>query len=342
MIVSYDDYIKNKKKKKNNINDSSFPRKSSVMSYDDYKKEYAEEIDIRMEQQRQQAIALGEAEKKKKEEKKNTWFSGGAFKDGYQFGDATKTILGTAGDLGINAVKGAAYAGENLAKLGVSGVAQVSDWIGQDDFANELRDKLAGKNEEFNQRKEKSFISSNLDKIGNKLDKYSVFGEKTDSLINSGGQLLAAIGSGPAGAFVMGGSAAGSELENAYSKGATNGEAWVSAGITAASEILFEKLSGGIKFGGSTLDDGAKKFLSDKITNKVASKISKFGLDMAGEGAEEVLTEITSNIGQKLTYEDEKTWKEMLASEEALESYVDAFIGGAVMGGTFNAGRLNN
>ena len=39
---------------------------------------------------------------------------------------------------------------------------------------------------------------------------------------------------------------------------------------------------------------------------------------------------------------DEETWKELLVSEDAMEGYLDAFIGGAVMGGGFSAGRLHN
>ena len=279
----------------------------------------------------------------KKEDKKRTWFSGGAFSDGYDFGDITKTILGTAGDVGANAVRGIANAGEGLSKLIVGGVAEVSDWIGQDDYADKLRNRLAGKDEEFNKRKDKYFVSSNLNKISDKLDSSSFTGEKLDDLSASVGNLGGAIAGQSVGIpwyVTMGGSSAGHELENAYSQGATRGEAWGSAVITGASEVLLEKLSGGIKFGGKTLDSGAKKLLSKAITNKTAQTLAKFGLDVVGEGTEEVLTEVVQNVGRKLTYEDEKTWGEILASEEALDSYLEAFIGGAIMGGGFNALQL--
>lgn len=278
-------------------------------------------------------------------DKKRTWFSGGAFSDGYDFGDVTKTILGTAADAGVNLVRGVSSAGEGLGKLAAGGVAEVSDWIGQDDYADKLRNRLAGKDEEYNERQEKFTISPWLNKASDFLDDYSLIGERTDDLGSSVGNLGAAVAAQTVGVpwwVTMGGSSAGQELENAYRNDATSGEAWTSAVISGASEILFEKLSGGIKFGGRTLDEGAKRLLSNAITNKTASTLTKFGFDMVGEGTEEVLTELTSNLGRKLTYLDEKSWGEVFASEEALDSYLEAFIGGAVMGGGFNAGRLKN
>lgn len=281
----------------------------------------------------------------KKKEEKRTWFNSGAFNDGYDFGDITKTILGTAGDIGTNALKGVASAGEGLAKLIVGGTAEVSDWVGADDFSKKLKNRLAGKDEEFNKRKDKYFVSSNLNKVSDKLDSSSLTGEKLDDLSSSVGNLGGAIAGQSVGIpwyVTMGGSSAGHELENAYTKGASTGEAWGSAVITGASEVLIEKMFSGISFGGKTLDEGIKRSLSNAITNKTAQTLTKFGLDVTGEGIEEVLTEVVQNVGKKLTYEDEKTWKEILASEEALESYLDAFIGGAIMGGGFNAGKLKN
>jgi hypothetical protein len=128
-----------------------------------------------------------------KKDKKRTWFSGGTFSDGYDFGDVTKTILGTAGDIGVNTVKGVASAGEGLSKLVVGGVAEVSDWIGKDDYADKLRNRLSGKDEEFNKRKDKYFVSSNLNKVSDKLDSSSFTGEKLDDLSSSVGNLGGAI-----------------------------------------------------------------------------------------------------------------------------------------------------
>ena len=279
----------------------------------------------------------------KEEDKKRSWFSAGAFDDGYDFGDVTKTILGTVADVGTNVVKGLTSMGEGIGKLGAGGVAQIADWIGQDEYADKVRNRLAGKDEEYNEFWNKISPTANVNRVSDKLDTSSFIGEKSDDLVSSAGNLLGSMAAQSVGIpwwVTMGTSSAGQELENAYKSGATNGEAWTSAAISGASEILFEKLSGGIKFGGRTLDEGLKRTLSNAITKKTAQTLTKLGVDMAGEGLEEVLTEVTSNIGKKLTYEDEKTWGEVLASEEAIDNYIESFVGGAVMGGVFNSGKV--
>lgn len=296
-------------------------------------------------QQKSKEASEKRVEQKKKDEKDNrTWFKSGAFKDGYDFGDVTKTILGTAGDIGTNILKGVTSAGDSLGKLMAGGVAEFSDLIGQDEYAEKVRNRLAGKDEKLNKKIEKFTFTPYLQKASDKLDDSSLTGDKTDSLASSVGQLGASASAQAVGIpwwLVSGGSSAGAELENAYKNGATRGEAWGSALISGASEVAFEKL-GGIKFGGKALDTGLKQTLSKQLTNKTAQTLTKFGIDVGAEGTEEVLTEITSNLGKKLTYEDEKTLNEVLFSEEAMDSYLEAFIGGAVLGGGFNVGKTIN
>jgi hypothetical protein len=131
----------------------------------------------------------------------------------------------------------------------------------------------------------------------------------------------------------------GSGTEQAFQNDASYGEAGAYGLISAGAEVLTEKLSGGIKFGGKALDEGLKRKLTEGITNKTVNTLAKLGFDMAGEGAEEVLTEVVTNIGEKLTFADEKTWSEVLTSEEAVEGYIESFIGGAALGGGFSAGK---
>ena len=296
-------------------------------------------------QQKSKEASEKRVKQKKKDEKENrTWFKSGAFEDGYDFGDVTKTILGTAGDIGTNILKGVTSAGDSLGKLMAGGVAEFSDLIGQDEYAEKVRNRLAGKDEKLNKKIEKFTFTPYLQKASDKLDDSSLTGDKTDSLASSVGQLGASASAQAVGIpwwLVSGGSSAGAELENAYKNGATRGEAWGSALISGASEVAFEKL-GGIKFGGKALDTGLKQILSKQLTNKTAQTLTKFGIDVGTEGTEEVLTEITSNLGKKLTYEDEKTLNEVLFSEEAMDSYLEAFIGGAVLGGGFNVGKTIN
>ena len=112
-----------------------------------------------------------------KEEKK--WFQSGAFADGYQVGDVTKTILGTAGDIGTNALKGVLRAGESIGDIAAYGGAQVVDWFGAHNYAKQVRqaaaEDLTGK------------IFKSPDKI---IDKNSVLGEKADDVISSIGNML--------------------------------------------------------------------------------------------------------------------------------------------------------
>ena len=285
--------------------------------------------------------------KKRKEQfnqtqKKDTWFQKGAFSDGYDIGDIAKTILGTTSDVGINIGKGIVNAGEGLGKMMVGGVAELSEALGNKEYSNKLKNRLAGKDENFNKKREKYLFSSNLDKLENKIDKFSLTGEKTDNIATGLGNIGASIAGQSVGIpwyATMGGSSVGHELENAYSNDATDQEAWISAGISGLSEVIFEKLSGGIKFGGKTLDESIKRPLLNKISNQTVKTLSNYGIDMFGEGAEEVLTEIASNVGRKLTYKSEETWKTALASEEALNSYIESFISGALVSGIINSGK---
>ncbi len=291
----------------------------------------------------EQSLVNGKQNLAKKQN--NSWFQSNAFDDGYDFGDITRSVLGTTADIGVNFLKGVSSTGENLGKLIVGGVAQVSDWIGQDEYADKLRNRLAGKDEDFNKGLETHLLTPALEKIDNKLDKFTLMGEKSDNIASGLGNIGSAAAMQSIGIpwyVTLGGSSAGAELENAYRSDATDMEAWASAGISGISEVLFEKLSGGIKFKNKTLDESIKKSLLSKISNRTIKNLSNYGIDMLGEGTEEVLTEIASNIGRKLTYENDKTWKEALASEESLNSYVDAFVSGAIVSGIANSKNIYN
>lgn len=292
-----------------------------------------------------------EKEEEEKKEEERTYFKKGLFEDGYDFGDIGKTIYGTATDIGENIGKGLGGIGEGLIDTVAYGAGGVSKLLGNDKFADKTKDFISRDLVDEYKIGEKygSFMfGAGLPGLGNKIlnrgeaEPASALGEKTDSITESGGQLLGTMGLQAVGVpwFVTTGvTAFGSGTEEAFKEDATYGEAGVYGGISAASEMIFEKL-GGIKFGGKALDTGLKKELSKAITNKTARALTKFGIDVGTEGTEEVLTEITQNIGKKLTYEDEKTWQELLVSEGAMDSYLEAFIGGAVMGGAFNAGKV--
>lgn len=168
------------------------------------------------------------------------------------------------------------------------------------------------------------------------VEKNSFLGDKSDSLVQSGGQLAAQTALAAAGVpwwLTSGISAFGGETENALRQGATFEEAGVSGLISAGAEILTEKLSGGIKFGGKALDDVLTQDISKKISSRFIQALAKFGIQATGEGFEEIFSDGISKFGRWLTYQDDKTLQEMFATKEAFDEALEAFIGGAVLGG---------
>ena len=101
-------------------------------------------------------IAPVKKKKKEEEKKKNTWFSTAAFDDGYDFGDVTKTLIGSTQDINENIATGVARIGEGAIDLGAYAVGGVANIFGAKDFANST----------------KKFISRNLvdeNKLGEKM-----------------------------------------------------------------------------------------------------------------------------------------------------------------------------
>lgn len=300
--------------------------------------------------------------KKKKKEEKRSWFKKGLFEDGYDFGDISRTILGSTTDvlenigtgiigMGEKAVDAMAYIApfaEN-AQFYQNGGGYNPELQKQHEKVVEQSKKDLGKfiaKDLYDEEKvARAIISDPARMIGIDSESHSVFGEKSDALIQSGGQLLATAGLASAGLpwwATMGTTSFGSEAENAMNQGATYEEAGASAAISAGAEILSEKLSGGISFGGKTLDDALTKQLARGISNKLGRTAAKLGLDMAGEGAEEVFSQVASNLGSSLYKEEDIT--ELLTSEEAMDEYLESFIGGAVLGGfsgSYNAVKSN-
>lgn len=301
-------------------------------------------------------------------EKKRTWFQKSKyFADGsWDKGDLTKTILGSFTDLGENAGAGVVGMGEKvLDALAMVGNAMTGQALNQAAQNEMIFNTVTGKdadnvlgNYQTTQRKitkeTEDFVKKDLydeEKVAKKIisapvKKYtgidaetdSVFGEKSDALAQSGGQLLATVGLQAIGVpwfLTSGATSFGSQSEEALNEGATYEEAMLGSAVSAGAEILTEKLSGGIKFGGKTLDDALLKPLIDKISNKAVKLLVKGGLDAAGEGFEEVVSGFVSNLGTKLYKEEDLS--EILFSEEALDEYLESFIGGAVLGGGSSA-----
>lgn len=315
-------------------------------------------------------IVFTPAQEKEDERK---WFQKGLFEDGYDFGDVSKTVVSSVGDALENLGTGIIGMPEKIGK----GLLTVAPYIGQSgttgynglympedlrkaqEEVNELAKKEIGKlvaKDWYDERqiahnllaKEYEVESKNnplvnyglAPKSYDDIQDMSVFGDKSDSLIQSAGQLGATVGLQAVGVpwwVTTGTTSFGSQMETALNEGAAFDEATGSALISAGAEILSEKLFGGIKFGGKTVGDMTIQPLVNKISNKVVRTLINLGLDATGEGAEEVVSAAASKLGTKL-YKEENL-KDILLSEESIDEYIESFIGGIALGG--GAGSVN-
>ena len=279
-----------------------------------------------------------------KEEKEQKWFEKGAFADGYQFGDLYKTYAASSQDLSHNISAGLLGIGEKVVDAGAYFVGGVGGLLGADDFKDNVQKFI--KKDLYNEEElaKKLGFGSGLDIasriLGIDEEANSVFGEKTDSLAQSGGQLLGTMalqGVGVPWFLTTGITSFGSETENALNQGATYGQAGFSAAISAGAEILSEKLFGGSGLGEKGLIN--LDLLTKGISNKLLKTLVEYGVvDPVAEGFEEVFSGYASAIGQQLTYCDEKTLNELFTMEDAM----DAFIGGAILSAGGNVGKVAN
>ena len=194
---------------------------------------------------------------KKKDDR--TWFKKPkAFEDGYQFGDVTKTILGSATDVVENLASGVMGMGEKIvdATAYLAPGAYLANQTRMDmstpDFKlyNEMQsemDKFIKKDLYNEQAIARKIISDPIKKTGFDPLSQSVFGEKSDSLVQSAGQLGATVGLQALGVpwfATTGVTSFGGEVENAMKQGATYGEAGGSAEGTASGQHRRNQLRG--------------------------------------------------------------------------------------------------
>ena len=284
---------------------------------------------------------------------KRTWFNkSDALDDGFQWTDIFPIIGGTAVDV-VGDVSAAIL---GLGEKAADTFAMMAPYVAK----TQALESGAYYNPELAQRHEEAFEESKAEAAKfvakdwydeNKLaakwivdpanqlfnidaEKVSVLGERSDALVQSAGQLAAQYGLTMVGVpwFVTAGvSAFGSEAESALNEGASIEEAGLSGMISAGAEIISELLFGGDLFTGKTGSDLATTVLSRSVADKGWRTFLKLGGDAIGEGFEEIFAEVMGNLGSSL-YKEENL-KDILFNEEALDAYIESFIGGAVMGG---------
>ena len=338
-VYTLEEYAKLKKKKKNGIENAITLEENTRRKGFDPTKSTVGDI----------APIMTTSKKEEKEEAgKLDFFQKGVFEDGYNFGDVTKTILGTVGDAGVGLAKGVASLGEGITDLGRYGVAGVADKLGNDNYADKVREKA-----------KKNTVEDFFKDTDDYLNQYSVLGRTSDAVMQGLGQVggilltggvAGALGAGALGATVattgaMGLSSAGSGMSEAYQGGATDKEATmygISKGIIdAGSELIFGGLGKavnavGLSKGISSLDDVFAQKLSSKISNQVAKNITEFGVKASAEGFEEVLAGLGSAVAKKLTYMEEEELSDLVKDENLLEQ----FVVGTVTSGMIQSGYI--
>jgi hypothetical protein len=346
--MAFSEWSNNKKKKKNN---SSSPKKASSFSeYSNAKLGITEdEDDIAPVKDNSEGLGGN----------KDSWFKSGGFSDGYQFGDFTKTLNATMQDLELGIVKGAGRMVEGLVDLGTYGVAGVADAFGADEFADKTR-KVA----------QYSAVDEWTKGYENKIDKYSILGDKADNIAEGVGQVGAIIlTGGAAGAAGLSGAATsaittgalglssmGSGMTEAYEMGATDGQAFAygaaTGAIEAASALIFGGLGKGIKALGfskglTSIDDvlakklskTAAKFITSEAGQKVVGNALEYGVKSSAEGLEEVIAGFGTAIAKDailLNEENEEEFRKILDDENLLEQFVvGSIVSGITQGGDF-------
>ena len=251
------------------------------------------------------------------------FFKAPAFEDGYQFGDVTKSVLGTLVDTSINVIGGVMSLPENIIDFGANIIATGQDVLGFDEAAKDTRDWA---NIDYSQR----FI--NLMDASSNYEDYSFFGETTDNIFKTvgyagammyGGNLLGSIGkTSSVGNASLGVSAnignisvkiaghtlrlptlaffggASSKLAEANAKGdsVTELERWGSAFLGGTIEMATEGIFGLFGVGGSDITDNLILKVTRHINSKIGKMIAKTGFSALGEGSEEVLSYIGNYV----------------------------------------------
>lgn len=235
----------------------------------------------------------------------------------YEETSAVKKTLFTPVDAVSNMAQGALSVPEGIADLATHGIAQIADWIGNDEYANQLR-----------QNAQKNIISDKVFGESNKyLDKNSYLNETGDAVFQGVGYsaVLAGLNLMPGGKVIsnatLGASAMGGSLNEAYSnENISDKKAWTKSVASAGLEVGVEQLFGVLGYGGSSIEDAIMKSTS-KIKNGLVKAIAQTGVSMTGEGAEEMLSyagnylidhgldfvDKSSEIGQD--WDNEEIWK---------------------------------
>lgn len=297
------------------------------------------------------------------------------FKDGYQFGDITTTTLENFGDsaatLGSTALeiptriaKGIFSVSEGMANAGASAIAGAADLIGQDEYANALRKRIAVGT---------PFVKTHnlLESTADKLDTNSFSGKLLDSATEgvgqSGGQMAVGAALGkfgevpikfgdhvlnmPTTAFATGMGSAAAEtyakadeqlggLENATGKEKLQMALRILGGgaIEGTTEGLFGLLGAG---GTDITDEFAQKAVA-RAENAFQKQLTKILVAGGGEAAEEFISyagnylmDNYANKFGKLDFSEKWNW------DDVMQEMASAFISSGISQGATSVIQIN-
>lgn len=123
------------KKKLDELNKQNAKTPSNSSTSNNYWKKKLDELEASQKKQDDDIAPVKTTEKKER-----TWFTKGAFDDGYQFGDVAKTIIGTNTDLASNVFGGILEIGEKVVDAGAYAAGAVGGLFGADKFAKDTKE----------------------------------------------------------------------------------------------------------------------------------------------------------------------------------------------------------
>ena len=296
----------------------------------------------------------------------NSIFQSGAFSDGYQFGDVSKSLGATALSTFNNMVKGVAKLGEGISDWTSNRIADIVEATGDKDNANRIRKNVLQNDTDNN------IVTKTIKDV---TDKDTLLGEKGQNFVQqlSRTGFQAAIG---AGAGVLGTAAATAAttgttfisssgsgeveaLNEQYNKAIKEGynsgiEEYLNSeegkkargksaiyghlagAIEAGTEAMFAglgKWTDAIGYGksGLGLDDKIAKSLSNKVSSTLAKNLIQYGVKAGGESVEELVGGIGQAIAQKLTYKQDEGLGQLIKEQNIPEAMLSAFVSSAIM-----------
>ena len=265
-------------------------------------------------------------------------------------GNVIQNTLGTTGDILLNLGKGANSIGEGAKNTVASAFINAASPLTRNeklltgtDHLEEWRNQATQNVLNFNP------ISDVLDKTTEKVDKYSVLGDKSDSIAQGIGYYGGMVALETLGIPWQATSAVtgfGNSYEEAINEGSSRESAVVYSLGSAAAEVASEYLFSGLKLPGTgKTADKLIEAATDKIRNKVANQLVKFGVNTVGEGVEELVSGTASEVMKRLTYmkdEDKNMFQNIgdgisdYYKNQALDEFVSGVLVSAITGASSN------